>query len=374
LNQKITSNTPLQGCIGSIYDTQYSASSGEIPIFGVTVTAKPIEVIDGIYMYLDDRFQRNYRIIRMKTVECHFGAGVPDEFFLLYANYSEPDFLEFDTIIMNELTQYGYENQILLNVESKELQAFEHILFESYHLAGIKDGICVGTLGEHNSYRGKSEEQIVNEFVQIMGNTKCSKVQSLSSITNSAALEALQWIEPFKNGVFVQHLDYYTMLSSNLSAGYRRYLNGYPTNETISIFQNGARYSTQVFAQKDIANLPDLPSALCAINEAFNKGEIQPPHLVVRESLSLTKYTIHGWYTKSGDAVFGIIRVGWCYEEKKGEPYLDDKYYLIEQNSDQIIPIESQELITILEDGASDFIFSGEYNENGMNYPMMPMC
>ena len=99
-------------------------------------------------------------------------------------------------------------------------------------------------------------------------------------------------------------------------------------------------------------NLPDLPSALLEVTNAFSEGQIQPPHIVIGDTLKMTKHTIHGWYAKSGNQVYGIIQVGWRFENNKPyactNPYFDDKYYLIQQNSDLIIPLETKDLFEIL--------------------------
>ena len=373
-NHKLTASTPLQGCVGSITETQTPAISADMPPYGVTVSAKAIEILDGIYTYLDDNFQREYLIVRMQTIQCHFGTGMPKEFFLLYPAYDSPDFLTYDSIVINQLTPLGYENQILLNKTTNEFRAFEHILFLSYHLTGIKDGVCAGTLGETESDWNKPEAEIIAEYVSIMSTGRNFEVKSLSSITNSAAVDALQLVKPFENGLFIQQIRYDAIFFDGVYASYRRYLNGYPTNETVYVNNNGANFSVQKFTEEDMKNLPDLPSALQAINAAFDAGEIQPPHLTPDENDTLTAHTIHGWYAKSGDEVFGIIRVGWRYGEIWDIPLLDDKYYLIQQNSDLIIPMETSDLLAILEDGAEDNIFTGEYDESGMIYPLMPNC
>ena len=366
---RITPTVPLQGCIGTPINIS-NAYLNTAPC-GISVTARAVEILPGTYSFLNSNRNRTYRIVRMQTINALFGTNIPDEFYFLYPTNREQDPTEFDKIALFWLEQIGYENNIMYNSESGEYKSFDRLLFYTFHTNGIKNGICTSNLYDDSDPNiGKSEDDLIAKMISKMDFPEYANVHYLSELTSSAAIDAISHIAPFENGVYIQSTTYLTMFKYEISELFRRYLNGYPTNETISIRGENVTYSNEKFTAQDLSSLPDLPSALHAIGEAFKTGTITPPHLKKYESLKLEEHSINGWYAKSGDQVYGIIRVCWTYQNEDYfmQEYLDDKYYIIAQASDKVIPVERIDLQALLEPGADDFITNESYNENGRIY------
>lgn len=373
ISDRVISSYPLQGCIGSLSDTMAPTVQGELAPAGVTVTAKAIETLPGTFSYLDSKWNRTYRIIRMETVTTHLGSNMADEFYFLLPSYIDAELTEFDCLLLTYLTQYSYENQILLDQETNELQAFDLLLFTSYHMWGFQDQVCVKNIYDPDDYPGdlgKSLDQMQQEILVSYSPSSHTTVRSLNDITSNEITDVLTYLTPFKNGTYIQTYDPLTMYSDNHYIGYCRYLNGYPTNETIFISGERVSHSDEKFTQEEIQDLPDLPSALSAINQAFDAGQIAPPHILDYENTTLKDQTIHGWYAKCDSGVYGVIRVGWNYSaiDRYSQDRLDDKYYIIGQHSSEVVPIQRDDLIDMLGESGADYVFKGDYDSSGMVY------
>ena len=206
-------------------------------------------------------------------------------------------------------------------------------------------------------------------------------VHTLGPITEEA-LEALNGIKAFKNGVFVPDGSGRKLFSSAAYLNCTRYINGFPTNEYLrlhvyedytNIYQSKAQ-----FTEDDMNALPDLPSAVASVTAAFESGEITPPHIAKHQSLTphYWGHSIFAWYAKTDNGVIGIIRINWRFDSDEDWPYadyFDDAYYVIEYDSDVCRPIDRDALLERLGSCESGYVFLGEYTENGKDVPIMPM-
>jgi hypothetical protein len=144
-----------------------------------------------------------------------------------------------------------------------------------------------------------------------------------------------------------------------------RYINGFSTNESVDVYQDSHTYSIARFEKKDLQLLPDLSSAIAAVAEAYNNGDIVPPHIQNLDKLKDKHmfYGIFGWYAKTNDGVIGIVRVTWCYQSRNNER--DDAYYIVEYGADKCVPIERDDLVKKFGRYETAYIYLGEYNEYG---------
>ena len=103
--------------------------------------------------------------------------------------------------------------------------------------------------------------------------------------------------------------------------------------------------------------------------KAFEKGEIRPPHIKKYKDMKNPYYGIFCWYAKTDEGVIGVIRVNWTYPHNN-HYYSDDAYYIVECGSKVCKPIERDALLEMIgENDASEFIYTGAYDQNG-KYPL----
>jgi hypothetical protein len=195
---------------------------------------------------------------------------------------------------------------------------------------------------------------------------------TLSNITSSEVLKAIEYARNSENGLFVPSHDFNSLCGSpNLLITYRRYINGYPTDEYIHIYGDEIDYSQAKFTEADAATNIDLASAVNTISKELDKGNILPPHLTLNEDHEIYGRGIFAWYAKTDDGIIGVVKISWIYRDKKTwDRYYDDKYFIVEADSSVCLSIERDELLKLVK--KSGYIFDGEYSEDGMDivYPM----
>ena len=152
-----------------------------------------------------------------------------------------------------------------------------------------------------------------------------------------------------------------------------RYIDGFASNERLFIRQDTEvqgdigrhEFSKAHFSEEDLKVLPDLRAAITTVADAYDKGEIHPPHIEDYEKLRLASHGIFGWYAKTESGVIGIVRVTWRFYTEKHEDYCDDAYYIIEYGSDTCKDIDRDALLELLGDCEITYIYTGKYNEQG---------
>ena len=125
------------------------------------------------------------------------------------------------------------------------------------------------------------------------------------------------------------------------------------------------KFSKARFSNADMGALPDLRAAITTVADAYDNGEIHPPHIEDYEKLRLASHGIFGWYAKTESGVIGIVRVTWRFYTEKHEDYCDDAYYIIEYGSDTCKDIDRDALLELLGDCEITYIYTGKYNEQG---------
>jgi hypothetical protein len=191
---------------------------------------------------------------------------------------------------------------------------------------------------------------------------------SLLNVTNEAVLEAIEYAWNPENGLFVPNTlkDFLSFYWSDVFVIFRRYINGYPTDEDIQIDGDNVYYSSAKFTDADASTDIDLASAVNAISNEFDAGNITPPHLIVTDNLEKKEHGIFAWYAKTENGIVGVIKVSWMYEDTDTwYTYFDDKYFIIESGSSVCTSISRDDLLNTVK--PSGYIFKDEYNEHGMN-------
>ena len=354
---------------------------------GLSVTAKLVETLPDTYTFFSDWKQKEYRLLRMSTVSLLKGAEMTDEFYYMIPVDYMTDFSRFDRFVIMDMAQFAYEFSVLYNKTQSKAEQLSLVLFGyrvyGYDLMGSNfmafnnEGIFDESLWNSNDLWISATEHSKAPADILTAENKARQdsnganhyVHLLKDITGKAA-EKLSEIKSFDNGVFVPYVSPMVLsFSPEVQFHAVRYINGFATNEKVSIWckeWDGGDADTFAetkahFTEDDLKNLPDLPSTISTIAQEFDKGNITPPHIAKAGELDLLAYGIFGWYAKTNDGVIGVVRVTWQY--KSGET--DDSYYIADKNSDGVMSINRDDLLEKLGEYEATYIFDGSYDKNG---------
>jgi hypothetical protein len=360
---------------------------GEMATYGFSLTVEFVEALPDTYTLFQDWEQREYKLLKMRTVKIFIGEKMFEEFYYMMPIEFMTDFSLYDRFIIIDMSQSSYEYSVMYNktqgkAEQLNLARFESNLGENF-MAFYKNGKFAEELWQSNDAWKKETEYGVSVATLKEGERKLAKMSnefgysiyahSLSGVSGEAA-ETLEYIKSFENGIFAPISSRVHALSPEVQFHATRYINGFATNERVSIWdkewKGGDEYSYEFskahFSEEDLKALPDLRAAITTVADAYDKGEIHPPHIKNYEELSIRNYGIFGWYAKTDDGVIGIVRVSFCYSGKGADGLrLDDAYYIIEYGSNTCKPIDRDALLERLGECESTYIYTGEYNEKG---------
>lgn len=387
---------------GGITDrTSSEAPSAPPPRSTNIVTAKVTSVLPDRYQSIRSYSTSGFRILEMETITDLGEVEMPQKFLLLVQEKYYTDFSQYDCILIDGLYQDFYEGAVLHNAATGSAEAFDLPIFSAfyyscYYVYAFTDGVLDTAMWQSTEHwqkgftaleKSKNEDgqwedspiqrgATLAEAEAILVDNINSKYpfdypsyyqyRSVASITNPQALEALEYIKPFENGIFAYNLYGYLGLY-NVSLWYTRYLKGFPTNESILISNDGANYSPARFTPQDMEALPELGKALTAVSAEYDAGNIKPPHLKETETVAFLGYAITGKYIKCNSGVYGLVTVRWNYEPTQydvGYRLIDECYYLIAPGEDHCRLVTAQELIGLFGDYAPE-IYGGDYDELG---------
>ena len=364
---------------------------GDAYVDGPSVIAEFVEALPDVYTVYDDWDQNEIMLIRMKTVKLLSGSQeMPEEFYYMVPVAFMTDFSLYDSFIIKRMGQASYEYAVLYN-KTKGGPEQIHLAMFSYSAYGIGMGETFIAFDENGNFdRGLWESNDKwREFTKndVSPGSLDEVAESESSRSNAyrgpnllkhlsgEAVEALEYIKSFENGIFVPGISYHLHSASpEVQFTATRYIDGFASNERLFIRQDtriqgdtgSYEFSKAHFSEDDLNALPDLRTAITTVADAYNKGRIDPPHIKNYTSLSLSSYGIFGWYAKTDDGVIGIVRVSFCYSGKGADGLrLDDAYYIIEYGSNTCKPIDRDALLERLGECESTYIYKGEYNEKG---------
>ena len=354
---------------------------------GLSVTAKLVETLPDTYTFFSDWKQKEFRLLRMSTISLLKGIEMTDEFYYMIPVDYMTNFSRFDRFVIIDMAQFAYEFSVLYNKTQGKAEQLNLVLFgyREYgydsmgrnFMAFNNDGTFDENLWRSNSLwisqteHAQAPDNILTAENKARQDSKGAHhyVHLLKDITGKAA-EKLSEIKSFDNGVFVPYvLPMVLSFSPEVQFHAVRYINGFATNEKVSIWckeWDGGDADTFAetkanFSEDDLKNLPDLPSAIATIAQEFDKGNITPPHIAKAGEVDLLAYGIFGWYAKTNDGVIGIVRVTWKY--KRGE--MDDSYYIVDKNSNGVMSIDRDDLLEKLGEYEATYIFDGSYDKNG---------
>ena len=364
---------------------------------GISVTAKLIEMLPDTYTFFDDWNQHEYRLLRMKTVKLLRGTEMTEEFYYMVPVAFMTDFSVFDSFLIKNMAQFGYEYSVMYNQTQGKAEQLSLVLFGyrsyGYHLMGSNftafdsDGNFDERLWNANEawIEGTERATIVDNIEQAekihkeeneysSGNNHY--VHLLKDISGEAA-GVLEQIKSFENGMFIPAFEPVKLwLSPEVQFHATKYINGFATNEKVSVWckewtggnQDTYAFTNARFNEEDMSRLPDLSSAFESVKGALNSGSITPPHFNNQEKLRNTTSGVFGWYAKTENGVVGIVRVTWRFYTEKYQSYYDDAYYIIEYGSDECKAIDRDALLELLGDYEATYIYTGEYNEYGKDF------
>lgn len=364
---------------------------GDALLDGPSVIAEFVEALPDVYTVYDDWNQDEIMLIRMKTVKLLGGSKeMPEEFYYMVPVAFMTDFSLYDSFIIKRMGQASYEYAVLYNKTKGEPEQI-HLAMFAYSAYGIgmgekfiafdEDGNFDRELWESNDkWREFTKNDASPGSLKEVAESESSRSNAyrgpnLLKDLSGEAVEALEYIKSFENGIFVPGISYHLHSASpEVQFTATRYIDGFASNERLFIRQDtriqgdtgSYEFSKAHFSEEDLNALPDLRTAITTVADAYNKGRIDPPHIKNYNSLSLSSYGIFGWYAKTDDGVIGIVRVSFCYSGKGADGLrLDDAYYVIEYGSNTCKPIDRDALLERLGECESTYIYTGEYNEKG---------
>lgn len=353
------------------------------------MTVRAIEILPDTYQTIGHG-NPNYRLVRMELIR-GLNTQYDGRYFYYATSAADPaDLTKYDALVIESVAQSGHTGHVIYNVTQECLTVVDlPVLYGINPIFAFTDGVFDPSFrnsqesmqkrieGSQYTHYPLSDTPSLSEYEQYItrGNVGVFTETIYTGIpaNNQEIMDALEYVRPFENGIFVPYIDVYASLYYNKSVLYRRYAAGYPTNETVLITPEGATYSSIQFNHENLKELPDLASALEKVNRDFDVGLITPGHIENWQDMKYISHSIFGWYHKTGNGVYGVVRVSWSfhhYPEGGGlDVCRDDQYYLVKLGSDILTPIERDELAAM--GGVDDRFMPGKYGYSkfGRNWP-----
>lgn len=361
---------------------------------GSVIEAEIIEVYPDLYSYgsgHDSIFssENTLHVAKVKVLESFNTEGLPEEIFISYPHYDADIFDGYERFIMS-LEQVGVENYLLINETQGRIDYFSN-MFES-HCVDMGYGSFIafnnnkvdtsfwekanymdryfpngtppmeGVLDEPGWYvypatrTSTLKEVKANVRKQIKAKNKnfpnsrydhCDYMTSDDIFVSEEAIKIRDYVKPGKNNVFSYTL---TVDSDGIKAVYTRLINGFETDEVITIWEggNGNREITVKGGQYTFDDMKKIPNIGSAI-EDLKLLDIEPPRVdPVRYGLSLKSVKAEGVYRKKDGKIYGIVRVLWMFTDGKANAR-DAVYYLYDE-SGEVCVISEESLKQIIGD------------------------
>lgn len=355
----------------------------------IHVVAKAIEEV-GTYETLNAYGSTqtfSYRVFAMQVIdplESGMETGLPGTFFYLLPSYLQGDLTQYDALLIS-MSQLP-KNFVLRNGDM--LTTLDYVFIDPQrcpelgNIIAFTDGVFDESLWQDRSWLygyqfaeyqldvndetllvsrdSTLEEALQRRQAQIEEWGEWVKHQTIQhyDFQTDAAKQVMDYVRPFKNGVFVPY-------GNSYAYGVRRYINGCPTNEWIQIDMEDETITTSDyrFEDADFENLPDLSAYVTSLD----LSQIAPQHTDPSGKILMFNSAV-GWYEKTETGVYAIVRIAWWYyaEDDYYMEYCDETFILLDETGDHIISRE--ELIELI--GPNSNI---SYEEYGVGIEM-PMC
>lgn len=319
----------------------------------ISVEVQVKEVLPDIYVRPNGSTKAaQYRILLLEVKETIAGQNVPSEIYYMLPASMCSDLGRYDTLIM-AMELYEIEDCVMINATQKRVESFQWLFYSGSYgpdwggVLAFTDGKLDTSLWElegwgenpygyktcfsNDNYPAKensSVKQVKKAIRDILHEHRdddwCManelKVQRKKDIYLSPEE---QEVVAYMEGKTFRQLWVNTRHDND--GWYKRIINGLPTNECIflSAKKYPVKYSDARFTDADLQNLPPLVELLT------NAPTMQPP--AGNEGKDCRYSGASGEYYKSGDEVFGILRVYWRCDTKTVE-----RVILIRQDGTQI--------------------------------------
>ena len=329
-----------------------------------------------------------YRLIEMETIEVLNGQNIPETFLYLIPSYTFVDMSIYDSLMIS-MNQLGTTNYVLRNDSQNKMESFELPIFsddqdlpELGNIIAFTDGIFDESLWQNYTWlygyqfaryyldnpqysnlvvgRGDSEETVIaNISEQTYFNPS---VFMLPEFKTQEAKDAIEFVKPFENGVFLQSL------SSNHLI-FRRYINGCETEETVSIDLETevVTYSEVRYTREDMSRIENLSAHLSNKAKEYAEELPTPPH-TDPEGKELLCLNLYAWYVKVDGMLYGVIKTSWRYMEYDNYyiQFYDDSYIIYDISGATATDISRDDLLNIV---GTRNVYMGEYGI-GIEMPM----
>lgn len=353
--------------------------AGDIIPNAVSVSARLKEVLPDTYTFYNDWAQTNFRLLRMETVDLIDGKEITEEFLYIVPLDYMTDFTVYSTFVFRGMRQRSLEYCVLYNTtrscpESLDLLVFGPLYYEpenwnQFYPTDLFKVFDENGMLDRTLWRSTEawQKATARDYDQYEGHTLSEEKQEkwnfdlgidrLSSFKEESKL-AVEIIKSRKQELYIPHYE-----SHRISAV--RYINGFATNQLVTISKDSVSIAEAFFEERDLSKLPDLTSARIAVIQALEQGRITPPHIKIDKESSKVINGIFCWYAKTETEILGVIRIDWRYTADS-HSYFDDAYYIIEYGSSLCKPIDRDSLLErIGEYDEAGFIYKDNYGNRG---------
>lgn len=372
----------IQGTAPPVRGPSQSPPDFRFPAGAITVVAKAMEEMVGEYKSLNEYGSTEidrYRLFRMEILD-PLQSGMEGEFYYLLPAKLKGDLTQYDALLigMSQLPP----NYVLRSAD--ELFAFEYLFMdwtglpELGSIIAFTDGIFDESLWQDKSWgygyqfaksrldndeslsvyarlivsRGSTLEEALQRLEKQRvdwGYTSPPKQINHYKSQTELAQQTMEYIKPFGNGVFVPQL----YIPRPKYDYYYRYINGCPTNEWICIYHDDGNIeaSEYRFEDADFEGLPNISDYIASLE----LSQIAPQHTDPVGKILAYKSAV-GWYEKTQNGVYSIVRIAWRYYEHveefngvkgvRGIEYYDETFILLDETGDHLI--SRDELIELI--------------------------
>ena len=354
----------------------------------IHVVAKAVEEL-GVYETINEygsTFTSKYRVFCMEVTN-PLQSGMDGTFYYMLPADLSGDLTQYDQLLIS-MMQYP-KNFVLHN--GGKVTAFDYLFRdprdtpELGNMIAFTDGVFDASLWEtwwqdrldsHYGYQhlknqlngsasllqiseGSTLEEALQKRQQQIDRfddwAKPKQVKHYEFQTEEAQ-QTMTWVKPFENGVFIPE---------RISPDYhiRRYINGCPTNEWYVIRYETEEVSASAyrFEDEDFEDLPDISAYIANLDLT----KILPQHMDT-DGKELGYNTAVGWYEKTENGVYSIVRIAWNYWDQDGYvQYYDETFIILDETGDHIVSRE--DLIELIGDNPN--IYTGEYGV-GITMPL----
>ena len=355
------------------------------------VEGRIVEILPALYT--EPKTGERFHVLKLEVCDVIAGQNVPEILYFRLEEHLSTELLNFERFLIG-MKQVGLERYPMYNEDEKRFESFS-ILFESSNAHGTEYGIFIpfdqdsgadlavsdalwsldGWNEAEISYLGGFERVLAQypvksgasldetkETLTALYETSLNRydyVYTISDFYNQDTKEAFDYMLADENGIFVQEVSAW---HDTVGVYYTRYINGYPTPETIHIHLKDRKahlewwYGEPLYTQEDAQTTPDIS----AVMEELDLESIIPPHTENAEAFSVYSCFARGRYIKRAADLedFGLISVTW-YLTDGGYIYYDDLYILI--SADGSYQTIEREVLAALT-GSNEYLHEKAYN------------